>query len=218
MVNYKNSKLYLIRSRNSDKVYVGSTCNTLTKRLSQHKNNYKTYLAKDRPKQHYVSVYVVFDCNDVYIELLKNCPCEDKNELRKIEGETIRNTECVNLRIAGRTTNQYYEEHKEHLAKCKKQYRLVHKEHLAKCSKQYAKENKEHIKDYQKQYGIDNKEHLKERSRQYYLENKELIIQRSNARFKTLVLVRTDCACGGHYTTGGKKRHLRTRRCLDYHK
>ena len=40
----RDSVLYSIRSNQTDKYYVGSTYNTLSKRFYQHKTNYKRYL------------------------------------------------------------------------------------------------------------------------------------------------------------------------------
>jgi hypothetical protein len=93
MVNYQKGKIYTIRSRNSDKVYVGSTCNELRKRFHGHKKKYKRWIDG---KGDYVSSYEVFKDGNCYIELLEKCPCNDKNELERREGQLIRSMECVN--------------------------------------------------------------------------------------------------------------------------
>ena len=62
-----------------------------------------------------------------YIELLELCPCGCKEELHKKEGEYIRNTKCVNKRIAGRTPKEsskaYRQKNKDKIAKKYKEYR-----------------------------------------------------------------------------------------------
>ena len=135
MVNYQNGKIYTIRSRNSDKVYVGSTCNELRKRIYEHKKDYR-YWVNGKPK--YVSSFEVLKDGMCYIELLEKYPCNDKNELKRREGEVIRSMECVNKAIAGRTPKEYQEEHKEQ----RKEY---HKERYQKIKEEYNKKQKEKI-------------------------------------------------------------------------
>lgn len=40
-------------------------------------------------------------------------PCVSRKDLEKKEGEFIRNMECINKNIAGRTKKQYYKENKD---------------------------------------------------------------------------------------------------------
>ncbi len=44
-MDYKNSKIYRIVCNETGETYIGSTTQTLTKRLSKHKENFK-YLQK----------------------------------------------------------------------------------------------------------------------------------------------------------------------------
>ena len=136
MVNYQKGKIYTIRSRNSDKVYVGSTCNELRKRIYEHKTDYKNWV-NGNPK--YVSSYEVLKDGMCYIELFEKYPCNDKNELKRREGEVMRSMECVNKDIAGRTPKEYQEEHKEH------------KEHKKEYNKEYYQKNKEEYNKKQKE-------------------------------------------------------------------
>ena len=110
MVNYKNSKIYTIRSHHTDKIYIGSTCNELRKRLHQHKYKYKYYL---NGKYHYTSSFEIVKYDDAYIELYEYYPCNNKVELLKREGELIRKLDCVNKQIAGRSNKE----------KCKEYYK-----------------------------------------------------------------------------------------------
>ena len=49
-MDYKNGKIYTIRSFQTDKYYIGSTCTMLSKRFSNHKSNYKTGTLKASSK------------------------------------------------------------------------------------------------------------------------------------------------------------------------
>ena len=96
-------------------------------------------------------------CNDWYIELFEDFPCERKEQLDKREGELIRQIGTLNKRIEGRTQKEYREDNKEKILQSMKEYR---------------EKNKEKKKEYIKEYYKDNKEYYK----QYYQNNKEKIL------------------------------------------
>lgn len=138
MNKYHNGKIYSIRSYQTDKFYIGSTCSPLYKRLYQHRSNYK----KNKVK---VSSYEILQYEDHYIELIEDVKCENKEQLLKIEGEHIRKNlnNIVNIHILGltrkETVKKYNDNHKE--------------EH-----KEYREKHKDKIKDYQKKYREANKD------------------------------------------------------------
>lgn len=110
MPDYKNAKLYAIRSHQTDKVYIGATCNKLCVRMAQHRSAVRANKK--------VSSSHMLEYSDAYIELIEVFPCKTKEELNKREGELIRSSfNAVNRCIAGRTrqeTNRaYYEANKE---------------------------------------------------------------------------------------------------------
>jgi hypothetical protein len=146
MVNYQNGKIYSIRSYSRpDLVYIGSTCNTLPKRLYVHKQKYNSWL---RGKYCYTSSFKIIEIGDAYIELVEEYACENNQQLRRREGEIIRKTECVNIRVAGRT------------------------------KKQQVEENKEEIDIYKKNWYEDNKEVILVRAKKRYEDNKEVILKK----------------------------------------
>ena len=57
MPNYSEGKIYAIRSHQTDRVYVGSTTQPLSKRFYEHKTGYQSYL--NNPKI-YVSSFEMF--------------------------------------------------------------------------------------------------------------------------------------------------------------
>jgi hypothetical protein len=139
-MNFANGKIYAIRSHQTEQIYVGSTCQPLYKRFHQHKKSN-------------CSSREIMKYPDVFIELLENYACADKNELNRREGELIRLHNSINKRIAGRTQSEYREEHKDEL----KQYREEHKD-----------EKKQYNKQYNKQYRTDNKQEITEKKKQKY--------------------------------------------------
>ena len=188
---YENGKIYSIRSHQTQDVYIGSTCLQLTKRLSQHRANYKRY---KEGNYHFITAYDILKYDDYYIELIEDCKCETKPQLERREGQVIREAQnCINARIAGRTKREHYEDTKEHVAERDKQYRANNKEVIARRKKQYAENNKEIIAIKHKQYALDNKVKLAEQNREKYV-----------------------CECGGKYTHANKAVHLRALKHIAY--
>ena len=148
-MDYKNGKIYTIRSYQTDKFYIGSTCSTLTKRFSNHKAKYKHGTLTSTSRE-------IVKYNDCYIELLEAFECKNKNELRQREGELIRKYKdnIVNCKIENRTMKQYSIDNKDKIIQYTKQYRI---------------DNTNKIKQYNKEYYIDNKDKIK----QYRINNKD---------------------------------------------
>ena len=127
---YHNGKIYTIRSPHTDKYYIGSTCNTLSKRFSQHNCQFS-------------SSKIIIDYGDAYIELLENFKCENKNELNRREGELIRTHKenIVNFLIAGRTKTEYYNDNKNIILEKIKQYQNDNKNKIKERKRQYYLKN-----------------------------------------------------------------------------
>lgn len=109
-MDYKNAKIYSIRSHKTDLIYIGSTTQTLKKRFSVHKSKYKKYLETNNLC---ISSYKIFAYGDAYIELIKNYPCKSREELNKEEGRYIKELNSVNKNKAGRTVSQWLIDNKE---------------------------------------------------------------------------------------------------------
>lgn len=156
MPDYSKSKLYFIRSHQTDLVYVGSTTQKLMYRFQAHKRDYKLYLEGKLKRICTSSLIVKYD--DAYIELVKECPCDNKEQLHKFEGELIRNTECVNKYISGRNFKEWVEDNKE--------------------------KRGEYMTTYLKQYVVDNNETIKAYKKQYYEKNKEKILDEAKVKME----------------------------------
>jgi hypothetical protein len=121
---YKQGKIYMLTSLQIDKIYIGSTCNTLAKRLHHHKSTFNS--TKDTLSRE------ILKYDDVKIELIEYFPCNDRNELNKREGELMRQhkDQIVNKKIAGRTQEEYKNDNLEKIKEYKKQYDEHNKEHI----------------------------------------------------------------------------------------
>lgn len=130
MPNYKNGKIYAIRSYQTDEIYIGSTIQALKERLRCHKKDLKRKTCSSK---------LILQYEDAYIELIEECPCDNKEQLLRKEGEHIRATNCVNKKIAGRTDKEYQQENKEKRREYVKKYREENKEqYLQSKKREYA--------------------------------------------------------------------------------
>ena len=134
---FQNGKIYSIRSHQTDKIYIGSTTQSLAVRFGGHK------------RQTACSSREIMKYDDAYIELIELFPCASKMELNLREGEIIRTRDCVNNNIAGRTQAEWREDNKEHKNQYAKQYYNDNKTVIAVQMKQYRETHTEEMKQYQ---------------------------------------------------------------------
>ena len=185
MPNYQEGKIYKIYNTVNDEIYIGSTIRKLSERMAEHRRRINgRYLQ--------FPIYKAFrehGVENLYIELVEKCPCNDKDELRKKEGEYIRELKpSLNIRIAGRTKNEYDDDNREHKT-------------------EYYQNNKEYITQQHKQYRENNKEDIKEQKKQYYDINKERITQHKAEKIK--------CECGCVITRGCLWRHRQSKKHIE---
>ena len=110
MVNYNKSKIYCIKSHQTNLVYYGSTTQLLCTRMAKHKDQCKRYLAGTK---NYITSYEIIKYEDAYIQLLENYPCDSREELNARERYYIENNDCSNKYIPGRSKKEYRETHRE---------------------------------------------------------------------------------------------------------
>jgi len=204
MKDYSKGKIYCIRSFQTDKVYIGSTIQTLAQRLAKHRTNYKLYL--NGKKKSITRSVELLKYDDYYIELIKLYPCSCREELVAEEGKYIRKWDCVNKVIPGRTQEDYYIDNKEQITEYQREYQ-----------REYRNKNKERIREKKKEYYIDNKENKLEQMKQYYNKNKEQIIEQNKQYYsknKQQIAekrkVKITCDCGSDVTIYHYKRHTRS--------
>lgn len=127
----KSLRVYRLVSKFTDDIYIGSTDEKyLSKRLAKHKNSFKRFMEGKRDG--YVSSFMLCQYEDVSIELI-----EDNSSIER-EGYFIKTTKnCVNDRVAGRTTKEYYKDNKEAMDKYRKQWCKDNKEARKKHKDKY---------------------------------------------------------------------------------
>ena len=95
-VNYQNGKIYKIECNITNEIYIGSTCElTVARRLTGHVNNHKRY--KNGKSCSHLTSFKIIERGDYNIYLIENFPCNNKDELTKRDGETIKSMQNDNI-------------------------------------------------------------------------------------------------------------------------
>ena len=169
--DYGNGKIYCIRNYINDKIYIGSTCQSLSKRMAYHRQDCM------KSNRHNTLIYkMMFDLgrDNFYIELLEECPCDNLNQLTRREGELIRELKSsLNHVVAGRTVEEYKVECADKIKKSK-----------AISDRKYADKNGAKIKEYQSEYYQKNRERILENVSKNREEQKEIIKQRNKEHYQ----------------------------------
>ena len=146
-------RVYAIRSPSTENVYIGSTTQPLSKRMSQHRDKFN-YMIGSGDMSKWCQSFYVLDSLDAYIELISEHENISKDELKKFEGMAIREEpNCVNKNVAGQKYSDWVES--GFIKNYMKDYNKTDKAKLAK--QKWYLDNKEHLKEYQKQYRLKQK-------------------------------------------------------------
>jgi len=143
MVNYQKAKIYKLVSNQTNKIYIGSTCQLLCHRKASHKRDYKNYM---NGIGGYVTSFEIAKFDNMDIILIENYPCLNIEVLLARERYWIEKTpETVNKQHPGRTFKEYYELNKDRIHNRNKKYYEMNKEKINKKKMEYYKANKEHL-------------------------------------------------------------------------
>ena len=100
--DYSKAKIYCIRNTVNSDIYIGSSTDTLSKRMVKHRSK-----ANSEEAQHF-KIYQTMNklgVENFYVELFHLFPCNSLEELRAEEGRCIREYGTLNERVAGRDKN-----------------------------------------------------------------------------------------------------------------
>ena len=171
MNRYENGKIYKIVDVGYTMTYIGSTCEPLCNRFAKHKEKYKQYMNNkadcDRRVNRIFDEYGMENCK---IELIEYFPCHTREELLRQEGKHIRENECVNKIVSGRTRQEYKDEHREHI--------------LEKQREHYY-ENHDYIRYQRKILDDLNREKVNERAKGYYQKRKDRLSEKIMCKKRT---------------------------------
>ena len=181
MPDYSKSVIYRIVLENDSRVYIGSTTNSLCRRMTGHRDTFKRWIDG---RWSYCSSYELFMDGIPRIELVEEFPCNSRAELHKREGEIIRATaNCVNKLFSGRPYKEWYAANRERLAEKQRMYRDTNSEEIAKRQKEYREANLEKLREYSRQYAAANREKKREYDRLRRTEQKDAVNQRQRENY-----------------------------------
>jgi Uri superfamily endonuclease len=204
MDKYQKGKIYTIRCyEDNTLVYVGSTVQTLSKRIGAHRSDSK----KEKYKNRILYKTVNNNWDNWYIELYENYSCNSKEELCKREGEIIREIGTLNKDIAGRTSKEYYQDNLDNISKYHKEYYQDNLDKILEKQKQYNKDNADNISKYHKQYYQDNADNISKNQKQYRQENADKILEKKAEK--------VICECGCEISRGCLSRHQKTKKHIN---
>jgi len=141
--NYQNGKVYIIISKiDRTMTYIGSTCESLSKRLCNHRAASK--LAKNKNFRIY-QYFLEHGWANAEISLLETCPCKNKMELLMKEREYKDKLNPSLNMINPYTTD-------DEKKKQKKKREELHKEKIKQQHKQWEEQHKEKRKEQNKKW------------------------------------------------------------------
>jgi len=196
MPDYSQGKIYKIECNITNEVYYGSTVKSLSERIRQHK------------KQRNCSAINIIDRGKYTCKIIEEFPCDTVQELEARERWYIENNECINLRVPGRTRQEWCEDNKVYIAQKAKEYNENNKVEIAAKKKKYYEKNKDEIAQKLKEYREANKVEINEYNKQYREANIEILKSKQNEKLT--------CDCGGKYTRSNYSTHCRTKKHQDY--
>ncbi len=217
---YNNGKIYILTSKQTNKVYIGSTTKELHERFNKH-IGHLTHFNKEEGNFHYITSFELIQHDDCEISLLEEVNVETKEELHQYEATYIKsNNNCVNKVIPGQTDHEYYLAHKDKILAYAKKYAKEHPEATLKNAKKFRETHKEEINAKQKEvmdcpcgdtYTKSNKvTHEKSKKHKKFLETGVIEDKRVIPKSELII-----CPCGSNYTYAN---HLRHERLSDVHK
>jgi len=201
-IDYKNGKIYSLQCLDGH-YYIGSTCCTLSLRLSHHifaiKNN--KYKAKN-------SYFNKVPIEEITIELIEDFPCSNKKELNEREDYYIRNhirdPLCLNtfgayLSDEGKReydklyyknnidrikiiTKEYYEKNKDEIKEYHAEYNAANRDRIDAYHAEYRAKYAEKRREYSKKYSKEHPEERKIARKSRYEKNKEKELE-SNRKY-----------------------------------
>ena len=164
---YQKGKIYKIADIGYNKCYIGSTCEELCRRMSHHRAKFKRFLnGSEETHTRSYDIFNEYGVENCKIELIEYYKCDTLQELRKREGEIIKNTECINKNVAGRTRKEYYEDNKDNIKEMINEYLEKNKEKITQKRKEYYETNRDKICEHKKEYYQNHKDKLKDRNQQ----------------------------------------------------
>ena len=193
MPDYSKGKIYKIECNETGEVYYGSTVQALCDRMSGHRTHYRRWI---EGKVNKCQSYDIIERGNYSYSLVEDCPCERKEQLIAREKFYIKNNECVNKCIPGRTREEILEYDK-------------------KRSNEFRKNNPEKRKEVLRNYYVRNKDKINEKGKKYreakndtYVATRERHAQKDTSKVICPCCITEMKFCAWRKTHQKSKQHL----------
>ena len=110
--NYHNGIIYYLFDRRNNRIYIGSTCKSFNKRISDHKYDFKAWKGEcgNKLPRSYRTSFDILIQEEYEKGILENFKCKSKRELEYRETEWIlafkeKNVEVVNKHQPNKSTS-----------------------------------------------------------------------------------------------------------------
>lgn len=226
---YNKSKIYKIIADTTDDIYIGSTVEPLSSRMSKHRCLAKKY-SNGTHKNRCTSYDIINNHPTAKIILLEEFPCETKEQLRAREqyhidqhkegGKLVNKLDAyVPIEVGRKKKRQYLSENSEYFKELRKQRYVEDPTKEREQQKIYRENNRDKIKIIDKEYREANKEKLKEKARKYIQEHAEERREYQKQYYEKTKANRMEkyvCECGVELSRSSKSRHEKRRDHLEW--
>ena len=221
-MDYGNGKVYKIVNSIDEDVYIGATCQPLSKRMAWHRQH---STQEDKSKRKLYIKMAEHGIEHFSIVLIEECPCENVEQLRKKEAHYIREQGTLNHVIPLRTSKEYKQDNIERTKETQREYNIVkyannkaellrknkiyrdsHQEECRQTRQTYYKIHREDILIQKKIYGEKHKEDTKAYNHQYHKQDS----------VKEKAKITYVCECGSQCRISDKARHIRSKKHQKY--
>jgi hypothetical protein len=221
---YQNGKIYKIVDIGYNKCYIGSTIEALSKRMSKHRDFHKLFhRGKTLYFQSSIKLFDKYGIENCNIEQIEKFPCNSREELTAREGYHIRDNECVNKVVVGRTPKEWYRDNQEKVNEKLKLYCENSKDKIQSYQNKYREDNKVQIQAYQAEYRQENNDKINIQKKEFREQNSELIKEKdkqwrekNKEQIKERMSIKYVCDCGSKFNQYTKVRHFRTMKHMEY--
>ena len=171
MPDYQKGKTYRVVAYDEDEnevEYVGSTTVTLSRRISKHRSDFNLWM--EGKMKNYTCVFEVLKYPNAKIYLIKDYPCNNREELEAEEGREIRERKCVNKNIPGLNA----EEKREINIMKKAEYRAANRDKINERQRELRNAKIDERREKERAYTAANRHKINERQRARYAANKQV--------------------------------------------
>ena len=205
--------VYEICCKVTGEKYVGSTIQSMSKRMIGHRHLFKCY--ESGKKVSNCSSFDIIRRNNYSVKVLETIETKDKRELHKAETKWIKELNAINkMKKAYASLEEKRETAKLHFAT------EEYKKKRAEWDKKYREKNKEVLCEKKKLYRENHLDEERERAKLWRQNNKDLIKEKKKKEYeKAKENGKTDiikCECGGTFSIRSKSRHLKTAKHMNY--